>query len=115
MQGQSLAAINAKLRAILSSWQSETAVPAAITPQTLIDLLADLHNAAELLRGVPSGSAQDPELEKVIGTYRQNVEQLEKTLPAIQGRLLAEKARLESVRAHLAAATAWAEARKKTL
>ena len=60
--------------------------------------------------------ASDPadlELQKEISDYRSHVEKLQELLPLIHNRLLSEKARLESVRAHLAAAAAWADARNK--
>lgn len=112
---ESLRLINGKLRAVLSGWESEPAESGAVTPQVFTGLLAELQRAAKLLRGIPPNAAPDPQLEEEIVDYRRNVQRLEKTLPAIQERLLTEKARLESARAHLAAAAAWVDARKKTL
>lgn len=43
------------------------------------------------------------------------MEQLAQILPRIHGRLLTEKARMEIARAHLAAASAWAQASQNTL
>ncbi len=112
---ESLRLINDKLCAVLSVWQSKPGEPSTFTPTVFTALLAELHRAAELLGGVSSSAAPDPQLEDEISDYRRNVQQLEIALPKIQGRLLIEKARLENARSHLAAASAWAEARKKTL
>jgi hypothetical protein len=112
---ESLRRINRKLRSVLSDWQLKPATASAFTPTVFTDLLAELHNAAELLRGIPTHALPDSPLQEEIAAYYRNVQELEKNLPAMQGRLLVEKARLESARSHLRAAAAWAEARKKTL
>jgi hypothetical protein len=112
---ESLRLINAKVRFVLNGWQLKSAAASALTPTVFTDLLAEIHNAAELLRGTPAHAAPDPQLQEEIAAYYRNVQELEKNLPAMQGRLLVEKSRLETARTHLAAAAAWAEVRKKTL
>ena len=112
---ENLRLINGKLRAVLSAWQPDPSQTGAFTPTVFIELLAELRRAAELLVGIPQPSTPDRLLEEELADYHCQVKQLEKILPAIQGRLLSEKARLESARAHLSAASAWADGRKKTL
>lgn len=57
----------------------------------------------------------DPDFEAEISAYRNHLEQLAHVLPAVSGRLLTEKARLEAAQAHIARAAAWAQASHKTL
>lgn len=112
---QGLQVINARLRAVLADWQTTSGEPASLKTPVLADLLEDLRRAAEWLRAIPPNSPPDDELAREISEYRNHVQQLQQFLPAIQARMLAEKARLESARSHLAAAAAWADGRKKIL
>ncbi|HUK23299.1 MAG TPA: hypothetical protein VLV49_01870 [Terriglobales bacterium] len=110
---EALGAINEKLRGVLSRWQAEPIDSAAILPPVLTGILSDLQAAGQCLN---SGSqAPTPEFEKEVSAYRENVQRLELLLPRVQERMLSEKARLEGIRAHLAAASAWAEGRRKIL
>ncbi len=106
---------NARLRAVLVGWQTTAGELPSVQPLVLTDLLNDLRQAAECLRAIPPDSAPDAELAKEISDYRDNVQQLEQCLPTIQIRMLAERARIESARSHLAAAAAWADGRKRIL
>ena len=54
-------------------------------------------------------------LEKEALEYRGHLEKLKHFLPDLHVRLLAERARLETARAHAASASAWARLSKKTL
>ncbi len=78
-------------------------------------LLEELTRAAAWLRHVPPHFMLDAEWAKEISDYRNRLECLQQALPAIHGRLLAERARLEGARSHLAAVTAWASISKETL
>ena len=111
---ESLRLANTKLRAGLARLQPELN-SAAVTPEDLADLLAALLCAADLWRVIALESVPDAELEKVTAEYRTNVEQLAQILPRVHERLLTEKARLELARAHVMAATAWAQASIKAL
>jgi len=110
---QRLRAANQSLRAGLARLQGEQGRPSAIAPTEFADLLAEIRRAADCLQG--SGPTADPGWKKEKSEYRHNLEQLAKVLPSVGGRLLAEKARLEAARAHVAKAAAWAQARAKTL
>jgi multidrug resistance efflux pump len=55
------------------------------------------------------------EFDGELDRYRQNVEQLRKLLPSIQGQLLAQRARIESQRARIESAAHWARASRQTL
>jgi hypothetical protein len=73
-------------------------------------MLGELLRAAECLRRLPANLQAGSELEKEISEYRGNLEKLKQFLPDLHGRLLAERARLQSVQEHVAAAAAWARA-----
>jgi len=111
---EALHSINDHLRVVLKQWAKAPGEPGALLPEALNMLLARLSQAAELLKNRSAGN-RDAQVEKEVCDYRANVERLQELLPHIHNRLLAEKARLESVRAHLEAAAAWADARKKVL
>lgn len=110
-----LRSANHELRGVLDRWQAEPGNPSDFSPQALAAVLAELQRATESLRTISPGSALTSEWEKEIAEYRSQVQRLEQILPTIEKRLLTEKVRLEAARAHVAAAMAWAEARKKTL
>jgi hypothetical protein len=112
---ENLHLINDHLREALASWAKPAGDPGAFQNDALPCLLTKLNSAAELLSGIVAADPADLELQKEISDYRANVEQLQKLLPLIHERLLAEKARLENARAHLHAAAAWAEASNKLL
>jgi hypothetical protein len=109
---EGLRLINRKLGIVLARWEAETMDAASILPQVLTDVLTELHNAARWLGMITPGSVPGPELEKEIAEYRSNAGKMEQVLPRVQGRLLAEKARLEGARSHVEAAAAWAEGRR---
>ncbi len=110
---QRLRAVNQYLRASLGRLQSEQDRPTAIAPIEFADLLAEILRATDCLRG--SGLTAGAEWEKEKAEYRSHIEQLAKVLPSVSGRLLTERARLEAARSHVAKASAWAQARAKTL
>jgi hypothetical protein len=110
----SLQSANHNLRTGIARLSQESSASAPFGPH-LSGLLTELLSAADCLRSIPRGSAVDKELEEAISEYRSTVEQLAEILPRVHGRLLTEKARLEIARAHLTAATAWAQASTKTL
>ncbi|HTR26011.1 MAG TPA: hypothetical protein VMI10_18705 [Terriglobales bacterium] len=105
-----LRAINAHLRGVLIWLRPERKHCTAVTPQDFMAILEQLMRAAALR----DSSRPSRELEKEILEYRDNLKELKRMLPDLQGRLLAERARLETTRSHLAAAAIWAKARKST-
>jgi len=76
-------------------------------------LLSELMRAGEWLRELPPD--RDSALEQELSAYRRNVERLRDLLPAIHSALLAERARLESERARMTSAAAWARGSRQTL
>lgn len=78
-------------------------------------MLGELLRAADCLRNLPANLKAGSELAQEISEYQGNLEKLKQFLPDLHGRLLAEKARLQSVQAHVAAAAAWARTSQKTL
>jgi hypothetical protein len=111
---QSLRAANHSLRARLARLPVEHRGPGDIAHTEIADLRAELLRATDCLRNV-STAASDAEVATEISECRRNVQQLGRILPSIQGRLLIEKARLETARTHMAKAAAWAQGSKKTL
>jgi hypothetical protein len=113
---ETLRQVNDNLRSALIRLRPEQKHCSTITPQDFSDLLSQLLRAAECLRHatapLPEGAMA---LENESLEYRGNLEKLKHFLPDLHGRLLAEKSRLETARTHVAAATAWAQANKKTL
>ena len=109
---ETLRAANRNLRSRLARLQPGSNSFSAIGPQDFLDMREELQRAIECLR---QASAPDIEMQKEIAEYRGNLEQLVAALPAIHGWLLAEKARLESKRAHLDATASWLSGTKSTL
>ena len=109
---EDLGETNRKLRNLLIRLR-EAAAPADVVAASLTELMDELLHASDLLRGAETGP--DADLEQQINQYRGNIEQLQEMLPAIQGRLIAERARLENIRSHLAAAANWTQTSRKTL
>ena len=112
---ETLRQVNEYLRSALVRLRPEQKHCSAIRAQDFSDILSQLLPAAECLRGRPASSEANSALEKESLEYRRNLEKLNRFLPDLHGRLLAERARLEIARTHVAAATAWAQASKKTL
>jgi hypothetical protein len=112
---ESLRQVNDNLRSALLRLRPERKYCLTIKPQDFSDILSQLLRAAECLRHPPTHSGAAAALEKESLEYRRNLEKLKHSLPDVHVRLLAEKSRLETARTHVAAAAAWARARKKTL
>lgn len=112
---RSLRAANQHLRARLDRLRVEPGRPAIIVPGEFTDLLHELQCAAPCLRSLSSTVAISAETAEEIAEYRKSLEQLEKILPWVQGRLLVEKARIQTLQSHMTAAKAWADASQKTL
>jgi hypothetical protein len=107
--------VNDNVRSALLRLRPEQKHCSTIRPQDFSDMLGELVRAADCLRNLPANLEAGSELEKEIAEYRSNLEKLKQFLPDLHGRLLAERARLQSMRAHVAAAAAWAGASKRTL
>ncbi len=107
--------VNENLRSALIRLRPERKHCSTIKPQDFSDILSELLRAVECLRRPPAHSDAAVALEKESLEYRSNLEKLKHFLPDLHVRLLAEKSRLETSRTHVAAAAAWARARKKTL
>jgi hypothetical protein len=106
--------VNDKLRARLDRLPGGYHSSTVVAPTEFTDLLAELQRATHCLRNLPA-TALDAEMSGEISEYRSHVQELRKIVPSLQGRLLIEKARLETVRTHVVKAAAWAEGSKKTL
>src|SRR4030081_1440764 len=106
--------VNGSIRSALTRLRPDQKHCSDIRPQDFSDLLSEILRAAECLRGQPTQS-EAMELAQASLEYRGNLEKLKKFLPQLHGNLLAEKSRLETARAQVAAAAAWAQASTKTL
>jgi len=109
---ETLRQVNGNLRSSLLRLRPERKHCSAIRPQDFSDILSQLLRAAECLRHSSAHSEGAAELEKEALEYRSNLEKLKHFLPDLHTRLLAEKSRLETARAHVAAAAAWDRASK---
>jgi hypothetical protein len=86
------------------------------TPEQMGGVLSELLHTGQWLRAEPlPRQVEDPELLGELEQYRRHVERLNALLPSIHSGLLAERARLESQRARVQAATEWARASRQTL
>jgi hypothetical protein len=112
---ETLHQVNDSLRSALIRLRPEQKNCSTIRPEDFSDLLSQVLRAAECLRQPPPHSGSGAALEKESLEYRSNLEKLKQFLPDLHGRLLAEKARLENVQLHVAAAAAWTRASKKIL
>jgi hypothetical protein len=112
---ETLRQVNDNLRSALLRLRPERKRCSTITPQDFSDILSQLLRAAECLRHPPTHSEAAAALERESLEYRTNLERLKHSLPDVQVRLLAEKSRLETAKAHVAAAAAWARSRNKAL
>ena len=106
---------NTSLRAWLVRLRAEPIALSPVQANDLQDLLAELLRASGCLGTGPEEKLTDGELESEIAEYRANLESLAKVLPSVQGRLLAERARIQIEQSHIAARKAWAEASRRTL
>ncbi|MFI5102182.1 MAG: hypothetical protein ACHP9V_02300 [Terriglobales bacterium] len=109
---ETLRQVNDHLRSALLRLRPERQHCSTIRPQDFSDLLSQLLRAAECLRHPPEQPEAAAALEREALEYRRNLEKLKRFLPDLHGRLLAEKSRLETAQAHVAAAAAWAHASK---
>ncbi|MGA7685071.1 MAG: hypothetical protein WCC32_13425 [Terriglobales bacterium] len=120
--------VNLKFRSALLRLRPEHRHCSTLRPQDLSDVLSHVLEATDCLRNIDSrfaaeGSREDVRMtneaakiiEKEALEYRGHLENLKRFLPDLHLRLLAERARLETARAHLSAAASWAGASKKTL
>jgi len=108
---ETLRQVNEILRSTLVRFRPERQHCSNIRPQDFSGLLGELLRAAECLRRA-SSSESSAALDKESLEYRTNLERLKHFLPDLHTRLLAEKTRLETARAHLNAAQAWTRARR---
>jgi hypothetical protein len=106
---------NTSLRAWLVRLRAEPVALTQIQASDLQELLAELLRTSGCLRTGSPAATPDAELESEIAEYRTNLESLAKVLPSVQGRLLAERARIQIEQSHIAARKAWAEASRRTL
>jgi hypothetical protein len=112
---ETLRRVNDNLRSALFHLRPERKHCSTVRPQDFSYILSQLLTAAECLRHPPVRSEDVAALELEALEYRGNLEKLKHFLPDLHLRLLAEKARIETARAHVAAAATWARASEKTL
>lgn len=108
---ETLREINDYLRRTLIALRPERRHCSTVTPQDFNAILNQVLRAA----GLRDHCEFSAEFEEELLEYRRNLERLKQLLPDLQGRLLAEKARLESARSQLTSAGVWAQASKTTL
>lgn len=106
--------VNEYLRSALIRFRPERRHCSIIKPRDFSDVRGQLRQAAECWRRLPRSEAGS-EIEKESLAYRSNLENLQRLLPDVHARLLAEKSRLETARTHVTAATAWGRASRNIL
>jgi len=104
-----------RLRILLNSLlpAQDGTLPRIATPTEMASLLSELMRAGAWLRRL-----SDIELSRMpqeLEGYRFQVERLRRLLPSLQSALLAERARLESKRDQVHAASEWAHTSRQTL
>jgi hypothetical protein len=109
---ETLQQVNASLRSALVRLRPERTHCSTIKPQDFSDILNGLLRAAQCLRHPPRQTEAAAALQKEALEYRSNLEKLKHFLLDVHMRLLAERSRLETARAHVISAADWARARK---
>jgi hypothetical protein len=104
---RTLSEVNEDLHSWLVRLRPERSSCSSISREGFAAIISQLRRAAACLRGQRTNPA-GPEFEQEARDYRANLERLLQFLPSLQVRLLAEKARLETARTHVASASAWA-------
>ena len=112
---ETLRQVNHNLGSALIRLSPEQRHCSTIRPQDFSELLSEILRAADCLQRLPADVEQAAAFERESLVYRSHLERLKDFLPDLHGRLLAEKARLETAQIHVAAAAAWARASEKTL
>jgi hypothetical protein len=107
--------VNDGLRSTLVRLHPERSLCSTITPEDFSAIIGEISRARQCLQHLLPGTDAAVAVEKELMEYRDNLEKLKQFLPDLQGRLLAEKVRLETANHKLAAAAAWAQANEKTL
>ncbi|SRR6266496_4965615 len=98
---------NRRLSHFLELVQQQESGPLQIQASELAELLSELRKV-EQLRAAALGTG-DEALTRSLAEYRAHLQHLDAMLPRLQARYAAEKARLERDRAHLQAASGWAQ------
>jgi hypothetical protein len=110
MSGQSLLEslhnVNSRIRRLLATLHHDTMVTAA---QGLSTLLADLTEIGPQLDGRSMRSNHETYVRE-LREYRRLLQELQREIPVLHSRFLAERARLERERNHLQATTCWTNA-----
>jgi hypothetical protein len=107
--------VNDSLQTALLRFRCEQKNCTTLTAQDFSTLLHEILRAADCLRLQPLHAETPQEIRLAASDYRGNLEKLRDFLPELHSSLLAEKSRLESARAHVAAASAWARSSTGTL
>ena len=91
----------------------DNSVCMAIAPDDLAIVLTELLSVGEWLH-TESIPRNDPEVAQALSQYRSYLDRLRLLMPSLHTQLLTERARLESERSHLEAASAWAGTSRQT-
>ena len=101
-----------QLCSVLDTIGSAASTP-PLTPQQMSDLLSQLMQAGQSMRGMVQ--PPDEALAAALSDYRTQVERLRALLPSIHSALLQERARLAHEQERLRSIDAWAQASQQTL
>lgn len=109
-----LRSTNERLNALLVQLQQESFDAGMSDSDAFVHLLSEVASTARL-GGLFVGWRDSAPVAEELSNYRRILQEIRQLLPTIQARLLSDRARLEAERAHCCAATAWAEASRRTL
>jgi hypothetical protein len=107
-----LVAATAAARRILAIFEEEARQSVGIGIAEFAAAFEKITSALAALDNVPQDSPQS--LREVVAEYRAALERLMSHLPSFEGRLLAERARLERRQTHAASVSNWSETHEQT-
>ncbi len=115
-RSQSFHDTNQRLRQRLQSITKEFGQESPASSEDISALLSELTQVGVSLRSeaIPARGV-DPDLDRELDEYRQNLEQLRGFLPAIHRWLLAERDRIEGQQSRVQSVTGWAGALRQTV
>ena len=104
---------NRNLGRLLDLLEADPSVRRGIAPDDLAVILTELLRVGEWLHG-GSIPKNNPEVARALAQYRASLDRLRSLMPFLHTQLLTERARLETERSHLEAASAWAGTSRQT-
>lgn len=83
-----------------------------VHPDLLADLRVNLAETGVWIKRLPTDGPASPQLDAEISQYRSHLQELARILPTIHARLLAQRARMQTLGERYEAVQAWARAQQ---